>query len=203
MFQLARHVVGGLALRPSPIICSSGLLQPSAPSEVCLATLGGVRYASRHGGHKDFKKDFRNLRDYPVGPHKALPPGQKYDGRIGPHKNYRHIIHYPENGRYTIVPLKVTKLGGRDPETGRKVIGRVGGGHKQKHRWIDLRRWPQHMDPEGPDLVERVLYLRYDPMRKPWIALTGNLTKVDVGEEGGIGGGLIQKLVIEYDVISR
>jgi len=119
------------------------------------------------------QKGLSDLRDYPVGPHKTLPPGQKYEGRIGPIKNYRHIIHYPEDGRYTIKPLQVTKLGGRDPETGRKVIGRVGGGSKQKHRWIDFRRWPQHMDPEGPDLVERVLYVRYDPMRKPMIALTG------------------------------
>ena len=42
------------------------------------------------------------LRDYPVGPHKQLAPFVKHDGRIGKLKNFRHIIHYPEHGRYTI-----------------------------------------------------------------------------------------------------
>ena len=34
----------------------------------------------------------------------------------------------------------VTKLGGRHPVTGRKVIEGVGGGSKQKARWIDWLR---------------------------------------------------------------
>jgi len=152
------------------------LLQQHEVVASALASLGGVRHGSRHGGFKGYKKDFRILRDYPVGPHKTLAPSVKHDGRIGEIKNYRHIIHYPEDGEYTIKPLPVTKLSGRDPITGRKVIGKVGGGAKQKARWIDWRRWPEHMDPNGPDLVERVMFLKYDPMRKPWIALTGNGT---------------------------
>jgi len=208
MFQIARHAVGGLVGRSSsrlpstvvPLTNSTGTFKnllpsasPSSSDQLCLVILGGVRHGSRHGGNKDYKKDFRILRDYPVGPHKTLPPNQKYDGRQGPVKNYRHIIHYPEDGRYTIRPLQVTKLGGRDPETGRKVIGRVGGGSKQKHRWVDMRRWPKDMDPEGPDLVERVLYLRYDPMRKPWIALTGYGTQLrwQIATEGMQAGDLI------------
>ena len=81
--------------------------------------------------------------------------------------------------RYTTEKLDVTKMGGRDlpPShggTGRKVIGRVGGGSKQKSRWIDFRRWPKDRDQEEEgDLVERVISINYDPMRKPWIALTG------------------------------
>ena len=34
----------------------------------------------------------------------------------------------------------MTRLGGRDPVTGRKIIGRVGGGSKRKWRWIDWQR---------------------------------------------------------------
>ena len=37
--------------------------------------------------------------------------------------------------------LLVTKLGGRHPVTGRKVIEAVGGGSKQKARWIDWLRF--------------------------------------------------------------
>jgi hypothetical protein len=93
------------------------------------------------------------MKERPVGPHKILPPGVKFEGRIGPHKNYRYIVHYPEDGKYTIKKLPMTKLGGRDPETGRKVIGRVGGGAKRKFRWIDWLRMPADWDRNGPDLV--------------------------------------------------
>jgi len=139
---------------------------------VASLSVGGVRQASRHNGRAHFRKDFNILRDYPVGPHKQLAPFVKHDGRIGKMKNFHHIIHYPEHGRYTIDRLDVTKMGGRDPETGRKVIQKVGGGHKQKARWIDWRRWPKDQDPQA-DLVERVIRICYDPMRKPMIALTG------------------------------
>lgn len=57
-----------------------------------------------------------------MGPHKALAPYVKYDGRIGEYKNYRYIVHYPEDGKYTIKKLPMTKLGGRDPVTKFKVI---------------------------------------------------------------------------------
>lgn len=32
-------------------------------------------------------------------------------------KSYRRIVHFPEN--YTVKPLEVTNLAGRDPETGK------------------------------------------------------------------------------------
>jgi len=172
MFQVSRLVVGGLLGRRSLQPLAAAAFAPPLDNGQFLAAVGGVRHGSRHGGNKDFRKDFNILKDYPVGPHKLLPPNVKYDGRIGPVKNYRHIIHYPE--KYTIRALPVTKLGGRDPETMRKVIGKVGGGSKQKARWIDWRRWPQHLDPDGPDHLERVIFVRYDPMRKAMIALTGS-----------------------------
>ena len=107
-----------------------------------------------------------------MGPHKQLPPAVKYDGRMGEFKNFRHVIYYPPDGRYTTDKLEVRKMAGRDPVTGRKVIQQVEGGSKQKARWIDWRRWPVGRDPED-DLVERIIHIRYDPMRKPMIALTG------------------------------
>lgn len=146
-------------------------------------------FGSRHGGM--YKKDYRTLRERPLGPHKTLPPNQKYDGRIGPMKNYRYRVEYPEDGKYTIRKLPLVKLGGRDPETGRKIIGQVGGGSKQKFRWIDYQRIPDDWPRDGPDLVEKVIHLAYDPVRKPILALTGYKDKLrwqtaTVGMEEGM-----------------
>ncbi len=62
------------------------------------------------------------LKDPPVGPQKKLAPYVRLNGRVGPPGNYRRIVHYPKDGKYTIKPLPITKLGGRDPVTGRKVV---------------------------------------------------------------------------------
>ena len=77
-----------------------------------------------------------------------------------------------QDGKYTIRKLPITKLGGRDPETGRKVIGNVRGGSKQKYRWIDWKRLPDDWD-RSKDLVEKVIAVKYDPMRDAKIMLTG------------------------------
>ena len=127
----------------------SSLLTPGLASCMLVQT----RQVSRHGGNREFRKDFFIMKERPVGPHKVLPPGVKFEGRIGPHKNYRYIVHYPKDGQYSIKKLPMTKLGGRDPDTGRKVIGRVGGGAKRKFRWIDWLRMPADWDVNGPDLV--------------------------------------------------
>ena len=104
--------------------------------------------------------DYNWKRERPYGPHRHQPPNVR--GHRAK-ENYHHIIHYPEDGKYTIKklngkriqshPLKsdckvliktfllVTKLGGRHPVTGRKVIEGVGGGSKQKARWIDWLRY--------------------------------------------------------------
>ena len=77
------------------------------------------------------RKNFTILREPPLGPHKLLAPGVQskwYEkrkdkkNRIGPPGNYRYTVRYPEDGKYTIKPLEIQKLGGRDPVTGRKVI---------------------------------------------------------------------------------
>jgi len=124
----------------------------------------------RHSCIRDLKKDFCWKKERPVGPHKHKTPN------IIGHKNslnYRHIIHYPEDGKYTIKKLDVTKLGGRHPITGRKVIEGVGGGSKQKARWIDWHRLPADWPKDDSVLEERVNLIRYDPMRKAKICMTG------------------------------
>jgi len=124
----------------------------------------------KHRKISDLKVDFRWKRERPLGPHKHKPPNV-----VGAKSslNYRNIIHYPEDGQYTIKKLDVTKLGGRHPETGRKVIEGVGGGSKQKARWIDWHRLPKDFPRDGSVLEERVISINYDPMRKAMIFLTG------------------------------
>merc|ERR1719362_80459 len=135
--------------------------------------------SSVHGGNADFRKDFLIRKEYPVGPHKKLPPFVKHkdkrtgEVRQGKWENYKYKVHYPEDGKYTIKKLELTKLGGRDQVTGRKIIGMWGGGNKQKARWVDWRRLPADWDLQGPDLVERIVNICYDPMRKSKLALTG------------------------------
>jgi len=124
----------------------------------------------RHSCNRDLRVDFNWKRERPVGPHKHKPPNLV---NRGDSLNYRHIIHYPEDGKYTIKKLDVTKLGGRHPLTGRKVIEAVGGGSKQKARWIDWHRLPQDWPRDGTVLEERVNMIKYDPMRDAQICMTG------------------------------
>jgi len=117
--------------------------------------------------------DYNWKRERPFGPHRHQPPNVRSHRAK---ENYHHIIHYPEE--YTIKKLDVTKLGGRHPVTGRKVIEAVGGGSKQKARWIDWLRVPQDWPRDGSVLEERVIQLSYDPMRKAVIAMTGYSDKL-------------------------
>ena len=50
--------------------------------------------SSRQGGM--YKMDYIVKRERPIGPHKKLPPGVKYDGRVGPVENYRYRVIYPK-----------------------------------------------------------------------------------------------------------
>jgi len=90
-------------------------------------------------------------------------------------QNYRFKVHYPEDGKYTIKPLKMTKLAGRDPETGRIIVGTLGGGHKRNYRWID---WYRTGPKENSFYEERVIHIQYDPNRSARIALVGSGTKL-------------------------
>ncbi|KAI6228288.1 Ribosomal Proteins L2, RNA binding domain protein [Aphelenchoides besseyi] len=70
---------------------------------------------------------------------------------------------------YTHEPLRVRRLGGRDPDTGRKVNQHIGGGTKFDYFVVDFhRRGP---DEPGKTYDERVLEVRRDPNRTPYLAL--------------------------------
>ncbi|VDM57402.1 unnamed protein product [Angiostrongylus costaricensis] len=72
-------------------------------------------------------------------------------------------------GHYTHEPLRINRLGGRDPDTGRKVNQHIGGGVKFDYFMIDFhRRGPTE---PGKTYDERVLEVRRDPNRSSHIAL--------------------------------
>jgi len=87
-------------------------------------------------------------------------------------RNYKYIVKYPKDGKYTTKPLDVIKCGGRDPETGRVVEGKWGGGRTCRYRWIDFdRNGPTE---EGVYKEELVIEVQYDPNRTEFIALVGS-----------------------------
>ncbi|XP_014212845.1 39S ribosomal protein L2, mitochondrial [Copidosoma floridanum] len=86
-------------------------------------------------------------------------------------KSYRRIVHFKD--KYTIEPLEVTNLGGRDPVTGRKVVIGIGGGIKHKYHWINWRRdGPSDLN-ESPK-EEKVLQVFKDGCRTSHVALVGS-----------------------------
>nr|XP_023018193.1 39S ribosomal protein L2, mitochondrial [Leptinotarsa decemlineata] len=93
---------------------------------------------------------------------------------IGHGKSFRRIVHYPEE--YTVKPLNVTNLGGRDPKTGRMVVKGIGGGIKHKYHWIDWKRvGPSE---EGQVQIEKVIKIIKDGCRTANIALVANGDKL-------------------------
>uniref|UniRef100_A0A1B0G4N6 39S ribosomal protein L2, mitochondrial n=1 Tax=Glossina morsitans morsitans TaxID=37546 RepID=A0A1B0G4N6_GLOMM len=81
---------------------------------------------------------------------------------------YRRIVHFKD--KYTIEPLKITHLAGRDPVTGRVVAKGIGGGIKQKYHWI---KWERDGPTEGAPQEERVIQIMDDGCRTAKIALVG------------------------------
>ncbi|CAH1176996.1 unnamed protein product [Phaedon cochleariae] len=95
--------------------------------------------------------------------------------QIGHGIAFRRIVHFPEN--YTVQPLNVTNLGGRDPKTGRMVVKGIGGGIKHKYHWIHWKR--EGPKEEGKVQLERVIKVMKDGCRTAHIALVahGNTLK--------------------------
>nr|CAG4648214.1 EOG090X0COM [Moina brachiata]SVE93240.1 EOG090X0COM [Moina brachiata] len=91
----------------------------------------------------------------------ANEPGWKAIG-------YRWMVKFPEDGKYTTRKLKLMKLAGRDPKTGRVVVATLGGGQKLDYLWVDNNR---NGPKEGPPLVEKVIKIIQDPCRSAWVAL--------------------------------
>lgn len=84
----------------------------------------------------------------------------------GDGKSYRRIIHYPKE--YTVEPLNVTNLAGRDPVTKRLVAKGIGGGIKHKYHWVD---WVRDGPKEGPPQLEKVIEVIFDGCRTAKVAL--------------------------------
>jgi len=58
---------------------------------------------------------------------------------------YRRVVHYPE--KYTLKPVRYTNLAGRDPKSGRVIVGTLGGGIKHPLLWVDyVRKVPENME---------------------------------------------------------
>lgn len=108
---------------------------------------------------------------------------------IGNGKAYRRIIHYPEE--YTVKPLEVTNLGGRDPVSGRLVVKGIGGGIKHKYHWID---WKRVGPKEGPPQVEKVIKIIEDGCRTAHVALVavGDRLKYILATQNMKAGDLIK-----------
>ncbi|XP_041781474.1 39S ribosomal protein L2, mitochondrial [Anopheles merus] len=104
-------------------------------------------------------------------------------------KSYRRIVHYPEE--YTIEPLRVTNLAGRDPETGRMIAKGIGGGIKHKYHWI---KWVRDGPAEGPPQIEKVVDVIDDGCRTAKVALVavGNEMKYILATENMKAGDLIK-----------
>ncbi|XP_054734041.1 39S ribosomal protein L2, mitochondrial [Anastrepha obliqua] len=86
----------------------------------------------------------------------------------GTGQQFRRVVHYPDE--YTVEPLKITHLAGRDPVTGRLVAKGIGGGIKQKFHWV---KWVRDGPTEGPPQEERVVALIDDGCRTAKVALVG------------------------------
>ena len=79
---------------PKLSVVSSAMFHTGRPMYNTIKDSKPTGSGSKHGGL--YKRDYRVLKERPVGPHKKLPPADKYMGRIGPHENYRRILHYPK-----------------------------------------------------------------------------------------------------------
>lgn len=113
-----------------------------------------------------------NLRPILGWPRKHLyKKGKKYPE---PYKyNWRPYL--PQDGHYTIRPLPIFKMGGRDLETGRVVVTTLGGGNVKKFRWVDMFR---KSNEDGSVKEERVLMLKYNPLHTPKLALVADAEKM-------------------------
>ncbi|XP_074532374.1 large ribosomal subunit protein uL2m [Halichoeres trimaculatus] len=101
--------------------------------------------------------------------------------------------------KYTIKPMGMKKTGGRD-YTGRVRTHGIGGGHKQKYRWIDFHRLRYETGKDAKPFEEKVVEVRYDPCRsadialvaggkrKRWIIATENMQAGDIIKTSGVIG---------------
>ncbi|XP_078452547.1 large ribosomal subunit protein uL2m [Lampetra planeri] len=107
----------------------------------------------------------------------ALGPAQGFHTTTELHV-YKAI--WKKNKTYTIRPIGRKKTGGRD-HTGRIRTHGIGGGHRQCYRMIDFKRLPVgllagRLDENKTVMEEKVMEVRYDPLRSADIALVAGGT---------------------------
>lgn len=100
---------------------------------------------------------------------------------------------WKEREKYTIRPIGMKKTGGRD-HTGRIRTHGIGGGNKQRYRYIDFQRLRYEEGKEDKAFDEKVLEVRYDPCRSADIALVagGNRKRWIIATENMQTGDLIK-----------
>uniref|UniRef100_A0A3Q2VBL5 Mitochondrial ribosomal protein L2 n=1 Tax=Haplochromis burtoni TaxID=8153 RepID=A0A3Q2VBL5_HAPBU len=108
-------------------------------------------------------------------------------------------VRWKQREKYTIRPIGMKKTGGRD-HTGRIRTHGIGGGHKQRYRWVDFHRLRYEANREGQPFEEKVVEVRYDPCRsadialvaggerKRWIIATENMQAGDIIKTSGVIG---------------
>ncbi|XP_022665680.1 39S ribosomal protein L2, mitochondrial-like [Varroa jacobsoni] len=105
-------------------------------------------------------KASRRIRGYPR-------PLVKGIVRPEPNK-YGYRLIKPQE--YTTEPVRLKKLGGRDPETGRVVVRTIGGGYQRFAHWVDFMR-------DGPTegfLEEKVYEIKNDDLQTAKLALVAH-----------------------------
>ncbi|KRZ36802.1 39S ribosomal protein L2, mitochondrial [Trichinella pseudospiralis] len=86
----------------------------------------------------------------------------------GPNIQYKFDLTPLKSMPYTHKPITIRRLGGRNPETGKKVNQRVGGGYNFDWLWISFRR----IGPtDGTFYEEKVIEVRRDGIQTAFIAL--------------------------------
>lgn len=123
-------------------------------------------------GSKRFDSYWRNVRPIMGWPRPYLyNKGKKYPEAW----KYNWRPYLPEDGSYTVRPLPIYKMGGRDLDSGHVVVRTLGGGNKKKFRWVDMFR---NSNEDGSVREEKVLNIRYDPLHTPKIALVADAERM-------------------------
>lgn len=139
------------------ITCIAFPLKALSPvSATCGVRVAQVRFAS---------KKYPSLYDQLIKPRPKA-------GDVG--VCLKRIVHFEDE--YTVKPLEVTRLGGRDPVTGRKVMQGWGGGIKHKYHWVHWDRVGPTED--VPPIEEKVIQIVVDGNRSARLALVAGAEKM-------------------------
>lgn len=163
----------------SPLVLSHSnvLSSDNSKSRSVLSVSCGFEPQITQVRHRNIRRRIMGHPRPPI-PGKITPEANKYRyipvlPKVRVHTfSYRPLLkpfHFQDE-RYTVKPLPIIKLGGRDPVTKRVVVRTIGGGNKNNFRWVDYTRHA----PEGESIEEKVYNVRYDPLNTFLLALVAN-----------------------------